>query len=183
MIVKSAGMLECLSKVIEVPEEEQEPNLCASTPAKSPPKTRGKKTTKRHDPVSPLGQRSPGEDTLDDTIDTFGSGRNSSFFSGKYSVSESDRSDSHTGSSEEGDEESSVDSSINPDDVEQMTISFESNDAIDTTVDGGGENKKDNNEDMYDADPNRYLHGARLSVFACLLCLVKSQENAVSSST
>lgn len=35
-------------------------------------------------------------------------------------------------------------------------------------------------EDMYDADPNRFLHGARLSVFACLLCLVKSQELAVS---
>ena len=37
------------------------------------------------------------------------------------------------------------------------------------------------NIDMYDADPNRFLHGARLSVFACLMCLVKSQENAVSS--
>ena len=35
-------------------------------------------------------------------------------------------------------------------------------------------------EDLYDADPNRFLHGARLSVFACLLCLVKSQELAVS---
>jgi len=35
-------------------------------------------------------------------------------------------------------------------------------------------------EDRYDADPNRFLHGARLSVFACLLCLVKSQECAVS---
>jgi hypothetical protein len=26
------------------------------------------------------------------------------------------------------------------------------------------------------------LHGAKLSVFACLLCLVKSKENAVSGS-
>lgn len=180
MIVKSAGMLECLSKVIEVPEEQ--PKTCSAAPsAKSPPKTKGRKM-KKHDPVSPLGQQSPGEDTLDETIDTFGSGRNSSFFSGsKYSVSESDVSDSHTGSSEGDDGESSVDSSINPDEVEEMTISFQSNDAIDTTVDGGGGNKKDNNEDMYDADPNRYLHGARLSVFACLLCLVKSQENAVST--
>lgn len=32
----------------------------------------------------------------------------------------------------------------------------------------------------YDADSNRFLHGARLSVFACLLCLVKHKENAVS---
>ncbi|KAL3805048.1 hypothetical protein HJC23_003276 [Cyclotella cryptica] len=30
----------------------------------------------------------------------------------------------------------------------------------------------------YDADPNRFLHGARLSIFACLLCLVKNMENA-----
>ena len=37
-----------------------------------------------------------------------------------------------------------------------------------------------NNEVDYDADPNKFLHGARLSVFACLLCLVKSRENAVS---
>ena len=35
-------------------------------------------------------------------------------------------------------------------------------------------------EEDYDNDPNKFLHGARLSVFACLLCLVKSQENAVS---
>ena len=31
----------------------------------------------------------------------------------------------------------------------------------------------------YDADPNRFLHGARLSIFAALLCLVKNKENAV----
>ncbi|KAL7468946.1 hypothetical protein ACHAXS_009181 [Conticribra weissflogii] len=30
----------------------------------------------------------------------------------------------------------------------------------------------------YDADPNRFLHGARLSTFACLLCLVKHKDNA-----
>ena len=36
----------------------------------------------------------------------------------------------------------------------------------------------DPDADFYDAHPNRFLHGARLSVFACLLCLVKSQENA-----
>ena len=32
----------------------------------------------------------------------------------------------------------------------------------------------------YDADSNRFLHGGRLSVFGCLLCLVKHKENAVS---
>ena len=32
--------------------------------------------------------------------------------------------------------------------------------------------------DFYDADPNRFLHGARLSASTCLLCLVKGQENA-----
>jgi hypothetical protein len=41
--------------------------------------------------------------------------------------------------------------------------------------------KVENTEVDYDADPNRFLHGARLSVFACLLCLVKHKENAVSS--
>ena len=28
----------------------------------------------------------------------------------------------------------------------------------------------------YDLDPNKFLHGARLAAFACLLCLVKSKE-------
>lgn len=28
----------------------------------------------------------------------------------------------------------------------------------------------------YDLDPNKFLHGARLTAFACLLCLVKSKE-------
>jgi hypothetical protein len=42
------------------------------------------------------------------------------------------------------------------------------------------DSKVENNEVDYDADPNRFLHGARLSVFACLLCLVKHKENAVS---
>jgi hypothetical protein len=30
----------------------------------------------------------------------------------------------------------------------------------------------------YDLDPNKFLHGARLASFACLLCLVKSKETA-----
>lgn len=32
----------------------------------------------------------------------------------------------------------------------------------------------------YDEDPNRFLHGARLSTFACFLCLVKHKDNTVS---
>ena len=36
-------------------------------------------------------------------------------------------------------------------------------------------------ENDYDADPNRFLHSARLNIFGCLLCLVKSKENAVSN--
>jgi len=43
--------------------------------------------------------------------------------------------------------------------------------------------KKEVNENKvveveYDADPNRFLHGARLSTFACFLCLVKHKDNA-----
>jgi hypothetical protein len=36
-------------------------------------------------------------------------------------------------------------------------------------------------EDDYDSDPNQFLHGARLNIFGCLLLLVKSKENAVST--
>lgn len=42
------------------------------------------------------------------------------------------------------------------------------------------EEQKKLDEVDYDADPNRFLHGARLSVFAALLCLVKNKDNAVS---
>jgi len=85
---------------------------------------------------------------------------------GRYSVSESDAT-SHTGSHSGDDESQSVDS--NHEEEKQLEIK--------TSPDDDDEKMA---EDRYDADPNRFLHGARLSVFACLLCLVKSQECAVS---
>jgi hypothetical protein len=52
--------------------------------------------------------------------------------------------------------------------MSEMEICFKS---VDTDKDEKSEN--------YDADPNQFLHGARLNIFGCLLCLVKSKENAV----
>jgi len=166
MIVKSAGMLECLSKVIEVPPEPV-----------APPKIQGKK-----EHVSPLGQDglqrkrldSPDDEDALEGMDTFGlksqkkksSSHNDS--PGKYSVSESDAT-SH-GSHSDDDESQSVESN---EEGKQLEISFEPESSPD-------DDDEKIAEDRYDADPNRFLHGARLSVFACLLCLVKSQECAVS---
>ncbi|KAL9188694.1 hypothetical protein ACHAXT_007072 [Thalassiosira profunda] len=55
-------------------------------------------------------------------------------------------------------------------------VSFET--AADVAPAAAEEKPSEATEDPYDADPNRFLHGARLSAFACLLCLVKSKENA-----
>ena len=171
MIVKSAGMLECLSKVIEVPPEPV-----------APPKIMGKKGQ-----ISPKGQDglqrkrldSPDDEDALEGMDTFGlksqKKKSSSQHDspGKYSISEESDASSHTGShSDDGDDSQSVESN---EEGKQLEVSFESeaspmNDGVDEKT----------AEDRYDADPNRFLHGARLSVFACLLCLVKSQECAVS---
>lgn len=67
---------------------------------------------------------------------------------------------------------------IDAEDVEQMEISFETTDTTAAAEDAAKKAKQQEGGDIYDADPNRFLHGARLSVFACLLCLVKSKENA-----
>ncbi len=142
MIVKSAGVMDALAKVIEVPKIHP----------KSTPKS--KFLAKIRD--------SPSTDT---GCSSKSSRHSSVSHSGSRSISVSEV---------VGDSVASVDSSIAPGEVEHMEITFET---IDATVHNSSKAETD---DMYDADPNRFLHGARLSIFACLLCLVKSQENAVS---
>lgn len=109
--------------------------------------------------------------------------------------------DDHTGADthneDEHDEEdyedgaSTAGSSVAPQNVEKMDMSFDSaaaslspispispGSAATTTGEYGDLIESKDENDAYDDDTNRFLHGARLSVFACLLCLVKSQENA-----
>lgn len=145
MIVMSAGVMDALAKVIEVP--------------KIYPKSTPKSKIRKHHLAKT--RESPSTDT--------------------GCSSKSSRHSSHSGSRSSkigsvsdvgGDSVASVDSSIAPGEVEHMEITFET---IDGTVHTSSKAEAD---DMYDADPNRFLHGARLSIFACLLCLVKSQENA-----
>lgn len=159
MIVKSAGMLECLSKIIEVPAAKPESPVAP----KSAPMLKKKSTTRDNYM----------HDNMD--IDTFDIGRSSS--RRKYSASESECSSQSGYDDDERGEESSVGSNHSKGKMQPMDTTFESTANKAEALDEG-EKKED--LDMYDADPNRFLHGARLSAFACLLCLVKSQENAVS---
>ena len=190
MLVKSAGMMEALSKVIEVPKEE-----VVNNKKKSTRKNSIKSRLLASAPVSPLGPGSPGESTLDDTINT---GRSS--YHSDISEDDDDSHSSHSGShsssgshsgasrdDEDGNDES-VASNVPIEEVDQMEISFQTaettlvqNTTLDTTKKfAEGEDDEEVKDDFYDADPNRFLHGARLSIFACLLCCVKSKENAVS---
>jgi hypothetical protein len=91
------------------------------------------------------------------------------------SGSETHVSNTHSQSSEENledEEEESQDGSDGGIKLPKMEICFK------TPVNVEEQKKLD--EVDYDADPNRFLHGARLSVFAALLCLVKNKDNAVS---
>jgi hypothetical protein len=152
MIVKSAGMMDALAKVIEVPKVHP----------KSTPKSKMRKQHLANIYESPSKE----------------SGFSSRSSHSSVSSQSGSRSSNSASGSEDGDDSvGSVESTIAPGEVEQMEISFET---ADTTV---PTSPKSVAEDMYDADPNRFLHGARLSVFACLLCLVKSQENSVRCST
>lgn len=154
MIVKSAGTMDALAKVIEVPTVQH--------PKSTTPKSKSK-MRKQH-----LAK------ILESPSNHTGFSSRSSRSSSVSSHSGSHSSNSASGSEGGRDSAASVDSSIAPGEVEQMEISFAT--AITTVATLPNASA----EDMYDADPNRFLHGARLSVFACLLCLVKSQENAVS---
>lgn len=180
MIVKSAGMLDVLTKVIEVPKEE----LPKDEPTKSQ-----KMSMKQCQASQPLTPGSP---------DT---GRSSRRSRSHRSRRDDDESRSH--SSNDSDENSSLSSkgsgadrnlsreSHAPPDVSIASAqTAESHAASSGAVEADGEEKENegkeekigkSEKDMYDADPNHFLHGARLSVFACLLCLVKTKENAVSS--
>ena len=53
--------------------------------------------------------------------------------------------------------------------ISEMEICFKST----------SDEKQEENE--YDANPNQFLHSARLNIFGFLLCLVKSKDNAVSN--
>jgi hypothetical protein len=187
MIVKGEGVMDALTTVIKVPDEKKPKSIL--TP----------KATMRRRLIENY-KMSPGESTID-TMDSGPSrsrrGRNSnrSPSSKDYSDSNSESVDnsSHSGSlsgsrSSKSDiasvDESTVDeSTMTSGKAKIVEISFRSaTTASSMTVPSAAAAEDDNEShvDMYDADPNRFLHGAKLSVFACLLCLVKSKENAVS---
>lgn len=188
MIVKGVGVMDALTTVIKVPSE------------KKPKSTPTPKATMRRRLIENY-KMSPGESTLD-TMDSGPSrsrrGRNShrSLSSKDYSDSDSESVDnsSHGGSLSGSHSSKSDIASVDESTVDESTmtsgkakiveISFRSGTTATSTMSApSAATAEDDNEfhvDMYDADPNRFLHGARLSVFACLLCLVKSKENAVS---
>lgn len=137
------------------------------------------------------------DDSEGDDDDDDSSHDSDSHTSGHSSHSGSHDSKTDDGDGEDDDDSGTMESSIE-EEVEQMEISFQTaataementrgiSSALSNVAGGDGSKKESDammknkkpNEDIYDADPNRFLHGARLSVFACLLCLVKTQENA-----
>ncbi|KAL7540857.1 hypothetical protein ACHAXR_010426 [Thalassiosira sp. AJA248-18] len=159
MIVKSAGMVEVLSKIIEVPKEEE---IISGSKNNKTLGAGRKSRLMASVPVSPL---SPGETTLDDTLDSSHGSSHSSH------SSKTSHGDGASGNDEDDDNRSEDSHIIAPEEVAQMEISFQ------TAETAEAENAEEG-IDIYDKDPNRFLHGARLSIFACLLCLVKSKENA-----
>ena len=124
-------------------------------------------------------------DTEDDdtSVSSYSSSSSKSGTLGSHTEHTEDHTEGHTDSSE-SDEHSHTDedescvaedvsrgpgSCIIIQSMSEMEIVFRSDFA---------EEKKEDND--YDADPNQFLHGARLNIFGCLLLMVKSKENAVS---
>ena len=132
LIVRCPGMIEMLSRVIDVPRVK-----------------------------SPCEHSPPGGEIIPSNIDESSS---VSISDGSSNVSENNASLS---SESRGEDVETEDDSVGKE-ITKMEISFQT--PIIPQL----------NEIDYDADSNKFLHGARLSVLACLLCLVKHKENAVS---
>ena len=189
MIAKGVGVMDALATVIKVPNE------------KKPKSTPTPKAKMRRRLIENY-KRSPGEitvDTMDSGLSRSRRGHNShrSHSSKDYSASDSESTgngSSHSGSlsgshsSKSGAasvDESTVDeSTMISEKVEIAEVSFMTATTATSTMTvlsaATAEGDNESYVDMYDAEPNRFLHGARLSVFACLLCIVKSKEIAVS---
>lgn len=156
LIIKCRGLLDALSVVVEVPK-------VVDMTLKNMEEVLNKPYQNRYLEKFNLHANSPGEET---TL----SGDDSSVSDKYKSSSRASRSRSDGSHSKESQDESSQSSQSSiPQDVPKMEICFKTPMLVGMK-----------SEDIdYDADPNRFLHGARLSTFACLLCLVKNKENAV----
>jgi hypothetical protein len=205
LIIRCPGLLDTLSKVIEVPHHStQQPT------GGSPKKMYHNKFLKKFksvkssevavgddkgspnrskEAVSAEEMMHSREETLSDTEDDSSSMSSDSSSTSTGSVtngsqthdSEESGSDEHTDNEENSDDDSHQEDrrpkipkkSIVIEQMPKMEICFKTPVSVEE-----GEKLE---EVDYDADPNRFLHGARLSIFACLLCLVKNMENAVSA--
>jgi hypothetical protein len=193
MIIRCPGLLDALAKVIEVPRSVvEQPVQVASVPniGGIPRKMYENRFLKEFEtPKTPDENVSPGnmrpegtmqsqEETISDSEDdsssvSSASGSGSRDGSKSSSGSEAEESAEHSDEdSETDDEEQETEFVI---EHKEMEICFK------TPVSKEDEEEKQHEID-YDADENRFLHGSRLSIFACLLCLVKNMENAVSYS-
>jgi hypothetical protein len=156
LIIKCRGLLDALSGVVEVPK-------VVDMTLENMEEVLNKPYQNRYLEKFNLHANSPGEET---TL----SGDDSSVSDKYKNSSRASRSRSDGSHSKESQDESSQSSQSSiPQDVPKMEICFKTPMLVGMK-----------SEDIdYDADPNRFLHGARLSTFACLLCLVKNKENAV----
>lgn len=177
MIVKCVGVMDALANVIAMPK--------AKAKERKPPTPKSKMR----------GRLIQNYKSMDNEVDTLRSlsdrGRNSRRYELSTDDSDSDSvssNSSHSSTKSSGfseditsvTEESSIASGMIANMVE-MTFSTADTASVAnvTKTDRSAVTTiEPPSEDIYDADPNRFLHGARLSVFACLLCLVKSKENA-----
>jgi len=181
MIVKGVGVMDALAKVIEMPKANVKERKPASPKAKM--RRRLIENYKSMD----------NDTTQDKRRSRLDNRRNSRRYQSSIDHSDSDSvssnsSNSSNSSTISGDvTEYTEDMSIKSEVMVANTVEMAFSTADTASIANGTKSDKSAvttieppSEDLYDADPNRFLHGARLSVFACLLCLVKSQELAVS---
>jgi hypothetical protein len=188
MIVKGVGVMDALAKVIEMPKAKVKERKPASPKAKM--RRRLIENYKSMDNISETTQDNR-RGRLDNrrTSRRYQSSQSSIDHSDSDSVSSNSSSSSSSNSSTvSGDvTEYTEDLSIKSELMVANTVEITFSTADTASIANGTKSDRSAvttieapSEDLYDADPNRFLHGARLSVFACLLCLVKSQELAVS---
>jgi hypothetical protein len=174
MIVKGVGVMDALAKVIEMPKAKMRRRLIENY--------------KSMDNIS--------ETTQDNRRGRLDNRRNSRRYQSSQSSIDHSDSDSVSSNSSNSSSSSTVsgdvteyteDMSIKSELMVANTVEITFSTADTASIANGTKSDRSAvttieapSEDLYDADPNRFLHGARLSVFACLLCLVKSQELAVS---
>lgn len=178
MIVKGVGVMDALAKVIEMPKAKVKERKPSSPKAKM----------RRRLIESYKSMDNEIDTTPDNRRGRVDNRRNSRRYQSSIDHSDSVSSNSSKSSTVSGDvTEYTEDKSIKSEVMFANTVEIALSTADTASIANGTKSDRSAvttiespSEDMYDADPNRFLHGARLSAFACLLCLVKSQELAVS---